>query len=150
MRSLILPLVLLSAAPAPAQPRTPDEAAVREVVRKYVEARELRSPDAVAALFTADVDQHTTTGEWRRGRAEVVAGTQRASAQNVGTRRITIDTVRFASPDVAIADGPYEIVAPNTPTRRMWTTIVLSRAADGWRISAIRNAIPAVDGAPPR
>ena len=53
--------------PAPAG----DEAAVREVVRRYVNARELRDPKAIEALFTADADQHTTSGEWRRGRAQV-------------------------------------------------------------------------------
>jgi uncharacterized protein (TIGR02246 family) len=118
-----------------------DEAAVREVVGRYVQARELRDPQAIAALFTADADQHTTSGEWRRGRAEVAKGTMESSARNPGQRRITIAAVRFVTGDVAIADGPYEITGGGT-VRRMWTTLVLRREADGWRISAIRNMVP--------
>ena len=40
-----------------------------------------------------------------------------------------------------IADGRYEIAGPTV--RSMWTTLVLARGSDGWRISAIRNMLPA-------
>lgn len=107
-------------------------------------ARGLRDAAAVEALFTADADQYTTAGEWRRGRAAIVAGTARSSAANPGERRIRVESVRFPTADVAIADGPYEIVAEGgaAPARRMWTSIVLVRQADGWRIAAIRNMVP--------
>jgi uncharacterized protein (TIGR02246 family) len=114
-----------------------DEQAVREVVRQYVNARELKDPKAIEALFTEDADQHTTGGEWRRGRAEIVPGTLESSTRNPGARRITVDSVRFITADVAIADGPYEI-----GTRRMWTSIVLRRDGGVWRIAAIRNMVP--------
>ena len=119
----------------------PDEAAVRDVVRQYMEAREKRDAAALEALFTADADQHTTSGEWRRGRAAVVPGSLESSVRNAGTRRIRVDTVRFVTPDVAIADGPYEIVSPGG-VRHMWTTIVVTRQPAGWRIAAIRNMVP--------
>lgn len=136
-------LCLSLASPALAQPpaASVDEAAVRTVVRNYVNARELRDPAAIEALFTADADQHTTGGQWRRGRAEVVPGTLESSKRNPGTRTITVSSVRFITSDVAIADGPYEISADGN-VRRMWTTIVLKREQDGWRIAAIRNAVP--------
>jgi uncharacterized protein (TIGR02246 family) len=118
-----------------------DEAAVREVVRRYVNAREMKDPAAIESLFTADADQHTTSGEWRRGRAQVVPGTMESSKRNPGTRNITVQTVRFIAPDVAIADGPYEITGA-AGTRRMWATLVLKREAGGWRIAAIRNMVP--------
>ena len=77
------------------------------------------------------------------GRAEIVPGTLAASKQNTGTRTITVDSVRFITPDVAIADGPYVIAPPGgAAVRRMWTTIVVVRGTDGWRISAIRNMVP--------
>ncbi|MGE0816641.1 MAG: SgcJ/EcaC family oxidoreductase [Vicinamibacterales bacterium] len=139
-------LLTMSAAGAGAAQggRGDDEAAVRALVDRYVEARALEDPAAVEALFTADADQYTTSGEWRRGRAAIVAGTARSSAQNPGTRRIRIDALRFVTRDVAIADGPYEITTPGTatPARRMWTSIVVVRTARGWRISAIRNMVP--------
>ena len=138
-------VVMLLAAPALAAQSpggtSADEAAVRTLVRNYVNARELRDPKAIEALFTADADQHTTSGEWRRGRAQVVQGTLESSARNPGTRSITVTSVRFLTADVAIADGPYEI-GSGSNTRRMWTTIVAKRERDGWRISAIRNAVP--------
>jgi uncharacterized protein (TIGR02246 family) len=118
-----------------------DEAAVRDLVRRYVNARELKDPAAIEALFTADADQHTTSGEWRRGRAQIVPGTLESSKRNPGTRTITVQAVRFITPDVAIADGPYEISGTGG-TRRMWATLVLKRESSGWRIAAIRNMVP--------
>jgi uncharacterized protein (TIGR02246 family) len=135
--------VFLASAGIDAQSPAPagDEAAVRDVVRRYVNARELKDPAAIEALFTADADQRTTSGEWRRGRAQIVPGTLESSKRNPGTRNITIQAVRFLAPDVAIADGPYEI-AGAAGTRRMWATLVLKREAGGWRIAAIRNMVP--------
>jgi uncharacterized protein (TIGR02246 family) len=135
--------VLLASAGLAAQTpaSTTDEAAVREVVRRYVNARELKDPAAFEALFTADADQHTTSGEWRRGRAQIVPGTLESSTRNPGTRTITVQAVRFITADVAIADGPYEIAGAGG-TRRMWATLVLKREGDGWRIAAIRNMVP--------
>jgi uncharacterized protein (TIGR02246 family) len=123
--------------------RAADEAAVREVVASYMTARARRDPRAIEALFTADADQQTTSGEWRRGRAAIVPGTLQSSERNPGTRTIRVESVRFLTSDVAIADGPYEIGgAGGAATRRMWTSIVLVRVADGWRIAAIRNMVP--------
>jgi uncharacterized protein (TIGR02246 family) len=120
-----------------------DEDAVRAVVDRYVAAREARDPAAVDALFTPEADQYTTSGEWRRGRAQVVAGTSRSSARNPGTRKIRVEAVRFVTADVAIADGPYEIeAAAGAPVRQMWTSIVVVRQPSGWRIAAIRNMVP--------
>ena len=134
---VLVPAGLAAQAPASSS----DEAAVRELVRRYVNARELKDPAAIEALFTADADQHTTSGEWRRGRAQIVPGTLESSKRNPGTRNITVQAVRFIAPDVAIADGPYEITGAGG-TRRMWATLVLKREAGGWRIAAIRNMVP--------
>jgi uncharacterized protein (TIGR02246 family) len=122
--------------------RTRDEAAVRDVVRRYVEARERRQAAEIEALFTQDADQYTTGGEWRRGRAAVVQGTLQSSARNPGTRTIQVESVRFITSDVAIADGPYVIASGGADPRRMWTTIVATREGGVWKIAAIRNIAP--------
>jgi hypothetical protein len=70
-----------------------DEQAVREVVRKYVDA---------------------------------------------GKRTITVESVRFLAPGVALADARYEI-----GDRKMWTTLLITKEKSGWRIAAIRNMLPA-------
>jgi uncharacterized protein (TIGR02246 family) len=125
-----------------------DEAAVRDVVKRYVEAREQTDPAAVRALFTEDADQLTSSGEWRRGREEIVRGTLASSQRTPGTRTITLEAVRFPAPGTAIADGRYEIAGGPEGTRRMWTSFVLARRADRWQIAAIRNMLPAAQPAP--
>ncbi len=142
--SISVVLLLSMAAPAwQTKPPSADEAAVRDVVSRYVAARERNDAASIAALFTADADQLTSSGEWRRGRDAVVKGTLGSSKQTGGTRTIAIETVRLVSADTAIADGRYEITGGAGGDRRMWTSFVLTRLADGWRISAIRNMLPA-------
>ena len=143
LRTIIALCALLTAPVSGQVPHSADEAAVRAVVRSYVNARELRDPAAIGALFTGDADQLTTSGEWRRGRDQVVPGTLESSRRNPGSRAIEVESVRFVAPDVAIVDGPYVITGPGgAQARQMRTTIVLKREADAWRISAIRNMVP--------
>jgi uncharacterized protein (TIGR02246 family) len=140
MRWAFLLMFLSTAGSAAAQSANPaDEAAVREVVRKYTDARELSDPNAIEALFTAEADQYTTSGDWRRGIPQLVKGMLETSARNPGVREITIAAVRFLTPDVAIVDGEYKT---GTDARRLWTTLIVKREARGWRIAAIRNIAP--------
>ena len=138
----IIIIVCLLAAPMRAQAPAAtsiEESRVAAVIQNYVEARNARDPKSIEALFTADADQYTTGGEWRRGRAKVIPGTARSTNQNPGIRNIDIAAVRFITTDVAIADGAYTIAGSDV---RRWTTIVLKRERDGWRIAAIRNMLP--------
>ena len=145
-RVLLTVLCLATAVAAAAQPQpSADDALVREVVRKYVDAREKRDAKLLEPLFTADADQLTTSGEWRQGRDNVVKGGLASSQASPGSRTITIETVRFVAPGVAIADGRYEIAAAaGAAARKMRTTFVIVRraATDPWRIAAIRNMAP--------
>lgn len=121
-----------------------DDAAIREVVRQYLDARESKDVHAIENLFTSDADQLVSTGEWRKGRSEVVSGTMASSQRTGGKRTITIESIRLLAPGVALADGRYEITnLAGGEARRMWTTFVLVRRPDGWRIAAIRNMLPA-------
>jgi len=138
VRILLLFFVLSAALPAQ------DDAAVKAVVARYVDAREHRDAAAIAALFTTDADQLVSSGEWRKGRDAVVRGTLASSESTGGHRTITVESVRFVKPDVAIADGRYEITGvTGGQDRRMWSTFVITRGADGWRIAVIRNMLPA-------
>ena len=138
--------LLAGGLPLGAQP-SPEEAAVREVVRKYVDARERADANAIGALFTSDADQLTSSGEWRKGREAIVKGTLGSSKQNSGTRTIAIESVRFPTADSAVADGRYSITGGAGADRRMWTSFVMARTTeDGkatWKIAAIRNMLPA-------
>jgi uncharacterized protein (TIGR02246 family) len=141
-------LVIRAAAPAAAQSAAQSdpgqEAAVRQVVSDYVAARERGDAAGVEALFTEHADQLVSSGEWRRGRPELVRGTLASSKSNAGARTVTVRAVRFPTPDVAIADGEYVIGASGvTAARNMWSTFVMVRGGGRWRIDAIRNMLPA-------
>ncbi len=132
-------LAVLQARPA----APPDEAAIREVVRHYLEARERGDAKAVGALFTEDADQLTSSGEWRTGREEIVRGTLASTERTGGTRTIAIERVRFPAAGVAIADGRYDLTDAQGTARRMWTSFVFVRHDGEWRIASVRNMLPA-------
>jgi uncharacterized protein (TIGR02246 family) len=138
--------LLISFAPwfAATAPKGNEDAAIRAVVQKYVDARERMEAQAVEQLFTADADQLVSSGEWRKGRDAVVRGSIENSRNTGGKRTITVESVRFLSSDVAIADGRYELTGlAGGTTRMMWTTFILKKTGKEWRIAAIRNMLPA-------
>jgi uncharacterized protein (TIGR02246 family) len=142
MRGLLLSICILVAIPLTAQQpgaAQADEAAVRDIVQRYTQAREANEPKAIEVLFTADADQYTSAGEWRRGLPALVKGMLATSASNPGIRAISIQAVRFVTPDVAVVDGEYRT---GTDTQRLWTTLIVKREARGWRIAGIRNMAP--------
>jgi uncharacterized protein (TIGR02246 family) len=133
-----------AAAASGAPDHAKDEAAIRGVVKQYVDARERRDPQAVAKLFTPDADQLVSSGEWRKGLDEVVKGTLASSQATGGHRTIDLESIRFVGREAAIADGRYVLTGlAQGQTRRMWTSFVLVRSEEGWRIAAIRNMLPA-------
>jgi uncharacterized protein (TIGR02246 family) len=137
-RYMFLLLAGLALSPAFAQS---DEAEIRDLVARYVSAREAQDPARAAALFTDDADQLVSSGEWRRGREALVKGAMASSRANEGRRSVVVESVRFIAAGVAIADGRYEI--SGAETRRMWSTFVVIKTGEGWRIAAIRNMLPA-------
>ncbi|MFZ4984994.1 MAG: SgcJ/EcaC family oxidoreductase [Blastocatellia bacterium] len=134
-------MTLLTLLPSPANPA---EQAIRLLISRYVEAREKIDPGAVEPLFTAEADQLVSSGEWRRGRPALVAGTTASSRRNPGHRSITIDRIRFLSSRIAIVDARYELAGQNgSASRKMWSTLIVQRSKQGWQIAAIRNMLPA-------
>ena len=142
--SMFAAISLVLAVGAFTQTPSKDEAAIREIVSQYVAARERIDPKAVEELFTNDADQLVSSGEWRRGREAVVSGAMASSRSTGGKRTITVESIRMVTPDVAIADGRYELTGlAEGASRSMWATLVLKRTEKGWRITAIRNMLPA-------
>ena len=140
---LICSIALLWVVPAAAQ-KTGDDAAIDAVVQKYLNARAERDPKAVTALFVEDADQLVSSGEWRKGRQALVKGAMASSERTGGKRTITVESVRYLGPDVAIADGRYELTGlAGGQTRKMWSTFVMRKTGGGWKIAAIRNMLPA-------
>ena len=140
--ALFVTLGLTPLAAPQSKPGADDDAAVRDLVTRYANGREKGDPAAVAALFTSDADQLVSSGEWRRGRDVLVKGVL-SSTQAGGKRTTTVETVRFLTPDAAIVDARYEIVGGAYVERRMWSSFIMARSKEGWRIAAIRNMLPA-------
>jgi uncharacterized protein (TIGR02246 family) len=115
-----------------------DDDAIRALVQKYMDARESQDAPAVRSLFTDDADQLVSSGVWRKGKEELVQGTLASSRNATGKRTITLTSIRHLAPGVAIADGRYEL-----GERKMWTCFVVVKSGAGWKISAIRNMLPA-------
>lgn len=121
-----------------------DDQAIKDLVASYAAARESRDPEAIRELFTEDADQLVSSGVWRRGREALVEGMLGSSQRNPGARTLTVETVRFPAPDMAVADARYVIKGTGgAQDRRMWSTFVCLRTETGWRIAAIRNMLPA-------
>ena len=120
-----------------------DEAAIRAVVKAFLDTRDKNDATALAALMTADVDQQQTSGAVRHGRDAVVFGSLATQQSTGGTRTITLDSIRFVTADVAIADGRYDSLGrADGGDRHMLTSMVLKREGGAWKIAAIRNMLP--------
>jgi uncharacterized protein (TIGR02246 family) len=120
-----------------------DESAIRQLIQRYVDARNQMDQAALRKLFTEDADQLVSTGEWRRGLDNLLQGAMVSSKKENGKSSVTVESVRMVGKDAAIADGRYETAARGAASpRKMWSTFVLERHGDGWRITAIRNMLP--------
>lgn len=145
MSKLAALLIAMTAFGAMAQgsDRSADEQAVRAVIKAFIDTREANDAAGLAALLTTDVDQRQTSGNMRSGRDAVVSGSMATQQSTGGRRTITVDSLRFVGPDVAIADGRYDSVGRTDGSdQRMLTSMVLRREGGAWKIAAIRNMLP--------
>lgn len=66
----------------------------------------------------------------------------RSSNTNQGKRTITVEQIRFLDPNIAIVDTRYQIELNDNRVRNLWSTFVVTRQNDQWKITAIRNMSP--------
>ena len=129
------------------QHNTPDDhqrKAITTLIDQYAEAREKSDTVLLKNILTSDVDQLVSSGEWRTGIAASVQGMLKSSANSPGTRTLRIENIRMFNPTTAIVDCRYEIQNTDGTTRKMWSTFLVVAAKKIWKISAIRNMMPAV------
>ena len=88
-----------------------DDAAIRRVVQQHDQTRTSGDWKGSANLFAEDGATLTSSGEWRRGRAQIEKGGATAGAGVYKGAKYTtkIDSVRLLAPTVALADGTFEI-----------------------------------------
>jgi uncharacterized protein (TIGR02246 family) len=146
-RLTVLVVVLLATAQGWAEQPKVDPAdvkALREAHRGFVAAINKRDAQAVAAFYAPDADRVAPTGEIAKGRAEIQKTYANFFAQIKGAKlKSSFDSVRFISPEVAIADGSAAL----TPAReggpsKVHTTVVYVKRDGKWLIAANRVMVP--------
>ena len=116
---------------------------IYELIDNYSKAREKRDTILLKNILTTDVDQLVSSGEWRNGVAASVKGMLNSSANSPGTRTLTVDKLRMLNASSAIVDCKYEITNADNTARKMWSTFIVISNQGVWKISAIRNMLPA-------
>ncbi len=113
------------------------------LIDQYSLARESGDTILLKRILTTDIDQLVSSGEWRPGIAAAVEGMLKSSTTNPGSRTFTVDKIRLVAPLCAIVDCRYEITNANSDVRKMWSSFIVVANKGVWKISAIRNMLPA-------
>lgn len=117
--------------------------AIYALIADYTQARENQDSLLLRKILTADVDQLVSTGEWRAGIEEAMAGMARSTNGNPGTRTLAVERLRYLTDESAIADARYVLNNDDGTRREMWSTFMVVKQKGEWKISAIRNMLPA-------
>jgi uncharacterized protein (TIGR02246 family) len=140
VREALVWIGLFSIAPLPVagQTRSADEQGVREVIRATGAALNTRDWDAAAAVFAEDGDVVLPRGPRISGRSAIRTLWQERWSGVPAERKITLTvrSLRFLAPDVAIADCTAEFTAGEPARDR--ATYVIVRDAGTWRVAALR------------
>jgi hypothetical protein len=114
------------------------------LIDKYNEARDNSDTVLLKTILTADIDQLVSTGEWRTGIRTAIEGMMQSSANNPNGRKLTIEGIRLLNDGSGIVDCRYEISNADGTVRKMWSSFIVVKQKEKWRISAIRNMLPTV------
>jgi hypothetical protein len=114
-----------------------------KLIDQYSHARETRDTVLLKKILMTDIDQLVSTGEWRSGIDAALEGMMKSSAGNPGSRTLIIDKIRLLTATSAIVDCRYEIANANNDPRKMWSSFTIVVDDNVWKISAIRNMLPA-------
>jgi hypothetical protein len=113
------------------------------LIDNYSKSREEKDTVLLKSILTADVDQLVSSGVWRKGIEPSLKGMMRSSTNNPGTRKLKVENIRFLNSETGIVDARYEIQNADGSSRKMWSTFIVVLEEDTWKITAIRNMLPA-------
>ena len=137
-------LAFVHAAVASDVPDAGDEKALQEQNDGFVAAFNRGDIKAVIEAYAPDCDFLSAAGQRLKGREALEKYITKGFAESKGLKLKHSDsTVRFLKPDVAIADGTWEITGrpEGTPARGHYTAILMKR--DGqWLIVYDRPMVP--------
>lgn len=140
---LALALLFFSGRAAPAQEAAPnpDEAAIHQAAVDFVDAYNARNADAIAALFGSAARVETVDGVVVEGAERIKAGFEQVFTEEPEALiSLTMDSLIFLTPDVAIEQGATEFF----PDGEMLTTrskyLVAHLKKDGkWKMVSARS-----------
>ena len=120
------------------QDRSADEAAIRTLLAANEASANQRDAAGVAATFAPDGDIWIVGGPRVSGRTEIRRSEEEFyRAPGFREWRVTIDTIRFLSPDVAVVETTTITTLATSETRGQASWVVARR--DGaWKIAAVR------------
>ncbi len=113
--------------------------AINSLIDTYLDARENKNEEVLRDILDPEIDQLVSSGVWRVGIRECIDGMMQSSVNNPGKRTIVVDKIKLLNPEAGIADAKYEIINADGSVRKMWSTFILVRKNDNWRIAGIRN-----------
>ena len=116
---------------------------IYNLIDTYARAREKKDVLLLDSILTTDIDQLVSSGKWRKDKKESMKGMLQSSSSNPGTRTLKIERIRFLNSVSAIADARYQIQNADGTVRKMWSAFIVVYDEDSWKITAIRNMLPA-------
>ena len=128
----------------PAVPPTPsaDEKEIRESGEAYAKAFNQKDAKAIAALYTDDAEYIDEDGEGIQGRTAIEASLKEYFTQNPDvSMQLSIASIRFVAPNVAIEDGVTTVAASKTavPITTRYTAIH-TKVAGNWQVASVRDS----------
>ncbi|WP_296704674.1 DUF4440 domain-containing protein [Algoriphagus sp.] len=120
-----------------------DSQAILNLINSYSKSRDTKDTILLKKILTKDIDQLVSSGVWRSGISEAIKGMMESSTSNPGERTLHVERIRFLNETVGLVDARYEIKNPDGSVRKMWSSFMVVDDGKSWRISAIRNMLPA-------
>jgi len=146
LRHLVFPVVVLAAAlPNAAHAQNPT-AEYHQLAADWAAACTKGDARAIAALYTADAVtiEASPTGAIRTvGRADIEKkmAADLAGPMKGATCTVTVASIRFPKPDIALAEGGYSVAVPGQPTvQGLWINTAI-RQAGKWIIAHDMGAL---------
>jgi len=118
-----------------------DQEAIQQAAVDYVEAYGKKDAAAIARLFGADARLEYTDGTVVEGREEIQAAfAEEFDEKPQAALSVTMDSLRFITPDVAVEEGSTEYFPDGELLTSRARYIALHQKKDGvWQMAAVRS-----------
>ena len=120
-----------------------DGSAIQKQAEAFIKAFENGDAKAVAALWTEDGTYASLNGPELKGREAIQKAFTDLFANNKNMKvRITSDSLRFVTPDVAIEEGVCEVFQPDggPPTQAHFSNVHVKKGGE-WLLSSVKDSV---------